>query len=76
MINPHTGEILAMANRPTYDPNHPQTASLDARRNRAICDMFEPGSVFKIVTASRGAGGKEVYRDRPLLLREWLLPGG
>ena len=52
VMNPHTGEILAMANRPGYDPNHPQAASLDSRRNRAICDMFEPGSVFKIVTAS------------------------
>ncbi len=52
VMNPHTGEILAMANRPGYDPNHPQSASLDSRRNRAICDMFEPGSVFKIVTAS------------------------
>ena len=52
VMNPHTGEVLAMANRPGYDPNHPQSASLDSRRNRAICDMFEPGSVFKIVTAS------------------------
>ena len=52
VIDPQTGEILAMANRPTYDPNHPQLASADSRRNRALCDMFEPGSVFKIVTAS------------------------
>ena len=52
VMDPKTGEILAMANRPTYDSNRPQDASLDSRRNRALCDMFEPGSVFKIVTAS------------------------
>ena len=52
VMDPKTGEILALANRPSYDPNHPQSASLDARRNRAVCDMFEPGSVFKIVTGS------------------------
>ncbi|HAH21105.1 MAG: hypothetical protein A2Y00_00415 [Omnitrophica WOR_2 bacterium GWF2_43_52] len=52
VMDPKTGEILAMANRPTYDPNSPQNANLDARRNRAVADMFEPGSVFKIVTAS------------------------
>ena len=52
VMDPKTGEILAMANRPTYDPNRPQAAALDSRRNRALSDMFEPGSVFKIVTAS------------------------
>ena len=52
VMNPKTGEILAMANRPTYDPNRPQATGLDSRRNRALTDMFEPGSVFKIVTAS------------------------
>lgn len=52
VMDPSTGEILALANRPAYDLNHSQNASLDSRRNRAICDMFEPGSVFKIVTAS------------------------
>lgn len=52
VMDPKTGEILAMANRPTYDPNSPQNANIDARRNRAVADMFEPGSVFKIVAAS------------------------
>lgn len=52
VMDPKTGEILAMASRPTYEPNRPQQVSADSRRNRAICDMFEPGSVFKIVAAS------------------------
>lgn len=52
VMDPHTGDILALANRPTYDPNEVGQYPVDARRNRAICDFFEPGSSFKIVTAS------------------------
>jgi len=52
VLNPSTGEILALANRPTFDPNRPQSYPVDNRRNRALCDYFEPGSVFKIVTAA------------------------
>ena len=52
VMDPHTGDILALANRPTYDPNEVGQYPVDARRNRAICDYFEPGSSFKIVTAS------------------------
>jgi cell division protein FtsI (penicillin-binding protein 3) len=47
-----TGEILALASRPTYDLNEPSKYPEEARRNRAITDYFEPGSVFKIVTAT------------------------
>ncbi|MBI3544762.1 MAG: hypothetical protein HY075_15940 [Deltaproteobacteria bacterium] len=42
-----TGEILAMANYPTYNPNAPKSALADSRRNRAITDTYEPGSTFK-----------------------------
>jgi len=52
VMDPKTGEILAMANRPTFDPNNFNNAAVDSRRNRAISDFYEPGSVFKIVTAS------------------------
>lgn len=52
VMDPHTGDILALANRPTYDLNDISGYSIDARRNRAICDFFEPGSSFKMVTAS------------------------
>lgn len=52
VLNPHTGAILAMANRPSYDLNAHSKAGKDQMRNRSVCDMFEPGSVFKIVTAS------------------------
>ncbi|MDI3327474.1 MAG: penicillin-binding transpeptidase domain-containing protein [Alicyclobacillaceae bacterium] len=51
VADPHTGEILAMANRPTYDPNAYWTStSAVLDRNIAISDPFEPGSTFKIVT--------------------------
>ena len=52
VMDPHTGAILALANRPTYDLNNHANVNKDMTRDRAICDMFEPGSVFKIVTAS------------------------
>ncbi|MBI4394992.1 MAG: hypothetical protein HY583_02230, partial [Candidatus Omnitrophica bacterium] len=52
VMNPRTGEILAMASRPTFDPNRIAHSEAAFRRNRPITDIFEPGSVFKIVTAA------------------------
>jgi cell division protein FtsI (penicillin-binding protein 3) len=52
VMDPSTGEILAMANSPSYDANAPSRTPIDYRRNRAVTDLFEPGSTFKIVTAS------------------------
>lgn len=49
---PATGNILALANYPAFDPNHFNTSPMDALRNRAITDLIEPGSTFKIVPAS------------------------
>lgn len=52
VMEPYSGNILALANRPTFNPNQIEKNNTDAIRNRAICDIYEPGSVFKIVTAS------------------------
>ena len=52
VIRPRTGEILAMATLPNFDPNNPGAASADARRDRVITDVMEPGSTFKIVVVS------------------------
>lgn len=52
VTDPRTGELLALANWPTYDPNEFQEADPDARRNRAITDPLEPGSVFKPFVAA------------------------
>lgn len=49
MMDPFSGEILALANRPTYNPNNPGASKVDHRRNRAITDCYEPGSTFKII---------------------------
>lgn len=63
VMDPHTGRILAMANRPTYDLNDHSGISKDSMRNRAICDLFEPGSVFKMVTASAALEEKKVTEE-------------
>lgn len=52
LMDPDSGAILAMATRPAFDPNHYMDYTAEQRRNRAIIDTFEPGSSFKIVTAS------------------------
>jgi cell division protein FtsI (penicillin-binding protein 3) len=52
IMQPQTGEILALANWPTFNPNAYNDAGEAARRNRAIQDLYEPGSTFKVVTAS------------------------
>ena len=52
IMAPRTGEILALANEPTFNPNAFSSASPERRRNRAVQDIYEPGSTFKLVTAS------------------------
>ncbi len=52
VMDPHTGEILAMASWPTFNPNDYGASPETARRNRAVQDIYEPGSTFKLVTAS------------------------
>ncbi len=61
VMDPWTGEILALANVPTFDPNNYRKASSAARRNRAATDAFEPGSVFKVILAA-GAFEEGVVR--------------
>ena len=52
MMNPRTGEILALAVYPGVDPNDVTKFDIDKARDRVVTDIFEPGSVFKVVTAS------------------------
>ena len=53
-MRPQTGEILAMANRPHFDLNQRSKAKPEEMKNRAIIDLMEPGSTFKIVRRRRG----------------------
>jgi cell division protein FtsI (penicillin-binding protein 3) len=52
VMDPWTGEVLAMASAPTFNPNVAGDADPEHRRNRAVADIYEPGSTFKTVTAS------------------------
>lgn len=69
VMDPKTGEILAMANRPTYDPNHYSQGSEEDFKNIAVTNLYEPGSTFKPIIASAAlASGKwkldTVYNDK------------
>jgi len=60
VVRPDTGEILAMATLPNFDPNNPGSAQADARRNRVIADVMEPGSTFKVVVVSGALNDRAV----------------
>jgi cell division protein FtsI (penicillin-binding protein 3) len=63
VMDPWTGEILAMANEPTFNPNAVGLSDAAALRNRAIEDTYEPGSTFKTVTASAALEEGVVHPD-------------
>ena len=58
VMDPFTGEILAMANAPTFNPNDSRPTRTTSGRIQRVQDVYEPGSTFKVVTAGRGARGK------------------
>jgi stage V sporulation protein D (sporulation-specific penicillin-binding protein) len=58
-----TGEILALANWPNFDPNHYSASPQDAYKDRAIADPYEPGSTFKVVTATAAIDSGKVSLD-------------
>ncbi len=62
VLNARTGEVLALANYPTYDPNQRQNLSGSALRNRAVTDAFELGSVMKPITMGTAL---ELHRVTP-----------
>ena len=66
IVDPKTGEILAMSSRPTYDLNDINSAKPEQMKNRTIMDMVEPGSTFKIVVAS-GALNEQTITEKTLI---------
>lgn len=78
VMDPRTGEILAMANMPDFDPNDFFSASNDMLRNRAITDAFEPGSTMKVLTAAIALEEK-VFKTTDKINAEngtWTIDGG
>jgi cell division protein FtsI (penicillin-binding protein 3) len=64
MLDPKTGEVLALANIPGVNPNRYRDYDIAASKNRVVVDMFEPGSVFKIVIAAAALEQNIVSLDR------------
>jgi stage V sporulation protein D (sporulation-specific penicillin-binding protein) len=65
LMDPMNGEILALANYPTFDPNRYAQFPSAQRRNWVLADQFEPGSTFKIITAAAALEEGIVRRDSP-----------
>jgi cell division protein FtsI/penicillin-binding protein 2 len=63
LLRPQTGEVLAMANRPNFNLNERADAKEEEKKNRAIADMMEPGSTFKIVPVAAALNEGKVQPD-------------
>jgi cell division protein FtsI (penicillin-binding protein 3) len=64
VMDPQNGDILALANYPTFDPNDVGASPLEARENRAALEIYEPGSTFKLVTAAAAFQEAHMSPDR------------
>jgi len=76
VVKPKTGEILAMAVRPTFDPNYFNRFSRDLWRNRAITDIYEPGSTFKVITIATALEEGVVKLDDQFYCKGWIKYNG
>ena len=63
MMNPRTGEILAMASRPTFNPNTFYSSNAEEWKNRAVSVVYEPGSTFKTIVTAAALQEKRVRPD-------------
>jgi cell division protein FtsI (penicillin-binding protein 3) len=66
IIDPNDGSILAMANVPPFDSNNPSDYPISAQRNAVVSDIFEPGSIFKVVTATAALDNKILKPNRKI----------
>jgi stage V sporulation protein D (sporulation-specific penicillin-binding protein) len=76
VMDPYTGEILALANAPDFDPQHFWKFSDDQRRDRAVMDAYEPGSTYKLVTAAAALDSGKVGLGTLFPARDALEVGG
>jgi len=72
LMRPQTGEIMAMANRPNFDLNLRSEAKPEEMKNRAIIDMMEPGSTFKIVAAAAALNEHKLRPDSTIFCENGL----
>jgi cell division protein FtsI/penicillin-binding protein 2 len=72
LMRPQTGEILAMANRPNFDLNLRSDAKPEQMKNRAIVDLMEPGSTFKIVVAAAALNEGKLHLDSTIFCENGL----
>ncbi|MCW5557713.1 MAG: hypothetical protein KIT22_07765 [Verrucomicrobiae bacterium] len=77
VVRPSTGDILALANRPTFNPNQRRGESMEAFKNRALTESFEPGSTFKIVTLAAVLNEGRATLEEPIDCHfgRWAIPG-
>lgn len=66
VMDASSGEIRALANYPSFDPNNLNSKSAKNIKNRAICDMFEPGSVFKIITLLAAISENKIFDNQKI----------
>ncbi|MFH1213608.1 MAG: penicillin-binding protein [Candidatus Neomarinimicrobiota bacterium] len=66
IIDPKDGSILAMANVPPFNSNNPSDYPISAQRNAVVSDIFEPGSIFKVVTATAALENKILQPSRKI----------
>ncbi|GAC1499793.1 MAG: penicillin-binding protein [Vulcanimicrobiaceae bacterium] len=76
VLDPFTGEILALANAPDYDVRSYGRATPDQRRDRAVMDSYEPGSTFKLITAAAALESGKVTPQTLFAARDTLSIGG
>jgi cell division protein FtsI (penicillin-binding protein 3) len=66
VLDPNTGEILALANSPGYNPNDYGSSEVETRRNRALTDRFEPGSTMKVFTIASALAARTLSPTQTL----------
>lgn len=76
VMDPWTGEVLAMANVPTFDPNRFWKYTGDQRRDRAVMDAYEPGSTYKLLTAAAALDSRKVSLTSRFPAHDALVVGG
>lgn len=77
VVRPSTGDILALANRPTFNPNQRRGETIEAFKNRALTESFEPGSTFKTVTWSAALNEGKTSLEEMINCHggRWTIPG-